>query len=67
MYRMTEQQLILPDDFFLPFGGQLNKNNRWVQLAALIPWWKVSKSLPNDLKRKSEVDRPCLFVWHSVP
>ena len=38
MYKMTENQLILPDDFFLPFGGKLNKNNRWVTLANLIPW-----------------------------
>lgn len=25
-------------DFFLPFGGRLDGNNRWVKLAALIPW-----------------------------
>lgn len=30
----------MPDDFFLPFGGKLNKNNRWVKLAAIIPWWE---------------------------
>ncbi len=41
MYQMTENQLILQDDFFLPFGGKLNKENRWVILANLIPWWKV--------------------------
>ncbi|WP_282200942.1 hypothetical protein [Collibacillus ludicampi] len=40
MYKMIENQLILPDDFFLPFGGKLNKNNRWVKLVNLIPWWK---------------------------
>lgn len=33
-----ENQLILPDDFFLPFGGKLDKQNRWVQLAGLVPW-----------------------------
>jgi transposase, IS5 family len=26
------------DDFFLPFGGKLDGNNRWVKLASLIPW-----------------------------
>lgn len=43
MYCQTEQQMIMPDDFFLPFGGQLNKDNRWVKLAAIIPWWKVEQ------------------------
>ncbi|MDQ0341162.1 hypothetical protein J2S00_004006 [Caldalkalibacillus uzonensis] len=40
---MTENQLVLPDDFFLPFGGKLNKENRWVILANLIPWWKAEE------------------------
>jgi hypothetical protein len=33
-----ENQLLLPDYFFLPFGGKLNKENRWVKLAQLMPW-----------------------------
>jgi len=33
-----ENQLLLPDDFFLPFGGKLNKENRWVKMAQLVPW-----------------------------
>lgn len=33
-----ENQLILPSDFFLPFGGKLNEENCWVQLARLVPW-----------------------------
>lgn len=37
MYRKTEEQLQL-DNFYLPFGGKLRKNNRWVQLAEVIPW-----------------------------
>ncbi|WP_029420173.1 IS5 family transposase [Alicyclobacillus macrosporangiidus] len=43
MYRPTERQMLLPDDFFLPFGGKLNKENRWVKLAQMIPWWKVEE------------------------
>jgi IS5 family transposase len=36
MYRKSEQ---LPlTDFILPFGGKLDPDNRWVQLAQLIPW-----------------------------
>jgi IS5 family transposase len=37
MYRKTEQQLKF-DNFYLPFGGKLRKDNRWVQLAQAIPW-----------------------------
>lgn len=30
--------MILPEDFFLSFGGTLNKEDRWVKLAQIIPW-----------------------------
>ncbi|MBN2983486.1 MULTISPECIES: IS5 family transposase [Cohnella] len=33
-----ENQLLLPGDFFLPFGGKLDEENRWVRLARLVPW-----------------------------
>lgn len=26
------------EDFYLPFGGKLSSENRWVKLAQLIPW-----------------------------
>ncbi len=26
------------EDFFLPFGGKLSGDNRWIKLAELIPW-----------------------------
>ncbi|MCL6445447.1 MAG: hypothetical protein K6T83_18660 [Alicyclobacillus sp.] len=42
MYRPTERQMLLPDEFFLPFGGK-NNENRWVKLAQMIPWWKVEE------------------------
>lgn len=50
---MTENQLVLPDDFFLPFGGKLNKNNRWVTLANLIPWWKVKETYSKTMNGSS--------------
>jgi IS5 family transposase len=46
MYKPTahlENQLILPGDFFLPFGGKLDEENRWVKLAALVPWAHAEK------------------------
>lgn len=28
-------------DFYLPFGGELSANNRWVKLAQMMPWDEV--------------------------
>jgi IS5 family transposase len=39
-----ENQLIMPGDFFLPFGGKLDDENRWVQLARLVPWAEAEKT-----------------------
>ncbi|MEX2014278.1 MAG: IS5 family transposase, partial [Parcubacteria group bacterium] len=54
MYIKTEGQLILPSDFFLPFGGKLNNTNRWITLASLVPWGRVealyAKSFKKSLK-----------------
>src|SRR5699024_3412305 len=41
MYGHNANQLIMPDDFFLPFGGQLNPDNRWVVMASLVPWEEI--------------------------
>ena len=38
MYRQESEKQLAFDDFYLPFGGHLNPNNRWVKLAELIPW-----------------------------
>lgn len=38
---MTENMPDLLEQFYLPFGGKLNPENRWVKLSALIPWDKV--------------------------
>jgi hypothetical protein len=31
------------EPFYLPFGGHLYSDNRWVQLAKLIPWNEIEK------------------------
>jgi hypothetical protein len=31
------------ESFFLPFGGHLDSNNRWVRMAKLIPWTEVEQ------------------------
>lgn len=50
MYKSNEKQTTIPDDFFLPFGGKLNKENRWVKLAGIIPWWEFEDDYSNNLK-----------------
>lgn len=38
MYRRGPRHQLSFEDFFLPFGGQLSGDNRWIKLAQLIPW-----------------------------
>lgn len=38
--------------FYLPFGGHIRGDNRWVQLADLIPWDEVEKRYRECFKKK---------------
>ncbi|MFT6381114.1 MAG: hypothetical protein ACJAXZ_002603, partial [Akkermansiaceae bacterium] len=31
-------------DFYMPFGGKLSAGNRWVKLAAMIPWGEIEEA-----------------------
>lgn len=42
MYRSDLKQTEFAD-FYLPFGGKLLASNRWVKLAAMIPWGEVEE------------------------
>ncbi len=42
MFQQNFQQLELPI-FTLPFSGQLNPKNRWVQLRELVPWEEAER------------------------
>ena len=52
MYRakIVGQEYI--SDFFLPFGGKLSANNRWVRLSKLIPWDEIEKEYLKNFKAK---------------
>lgn len=50
MYRKNCKQILMSNDFFLPFGGKLNKENRWVKLAAIIPWWEFEDRYASRLR-----------------
>jgi transposase, IS5 family len=41
MYR-TDRQPEFPD-FYLPFWGKLDPENRWVKLARVIPWHLIEE------------------------
>ena len=38
MYRKSSSGQLSFQDFYLPFGGKLSPENRWVKLAEIIPW-----------------------------
>jgi len=54
--KTASNQLVL-SDFFLPFEGKLNPDNRWVVLANYLPWEEMGKvyesKLSNDQGRVS--------------
>ncbi len=41
MYRTPSPGQLSFENFYLPFGGKLSGDNRWVKLAELIPWATV--------------------------
>jgi IS5 family transposase len=38
MYRSTQREQLEFPDFYLPFSGHLDPENRWIALARLVPW-----------------------------
>ena len=43
MYYREEREQLSIEEFFQPFGGRLRKANRWVRLAAIMPWEYIEK------------------------
>jgi IS5 family transposase len=44
MYRQTSPGQLSFENFYLPFGGKLSGDNRWVKLAEMIPWEEFEAS-----------------------
>jgi len=38
MYRKPDRAQMRLEEIFLPFGGTLSADNRWAEMAKLIPW-----------------------------
>ena len=47
MYQKKSLEQLEFEDFYLPFGGKLRSDNRWIKLAKLIPW-EVIENLYSD-------------------
>lgn len=66
MYRKPSLQLTI-EDFILPFSGKLSAENRWVQLAKIIPWDEIEKEyafmFPSD---RGNVAKPVRMALGSL-
>jgi transposase, IS5 family len=43
MYRRNDKNQLEFENFYLPFGGKLRGDNRWVRLAKIIPWEELEE------------------------
>jgi hypothetical protein len=60
MYKHNLKQLEFAE-FSLPFQGQLSSDNKWVKLAAIIPWEQFEDCYHNNFS-KSGLGHPALSV-----
>ena len=44
MYRKNDSHQLTFEHFYLPFGGHLRGDNRWVILAEQIPWSHIEQA-----------------------
>ena len=44
MYRKANPNQLTFENFYLPFGGHLCSNNRWVVLSEQIPWQQIEEA-----------------------
>ena len=49
MYRRSTPGQLSFENFYLPFGGKLSGENRWVKLAELIPWEEFEEQYAEQL------------------
>lgn len=49
MYLEESELQLNIEDFYLPFGGHLDENNRWVILSKKIPWRLLEKEYKKKL------------------
>lgn len=52
MYRHPSPGQLSFENFYLPFGGKLSGNNRWVKLNELIPWQELETEYAEQFSAK---------------
>lgn len=58
MYRKRYTQQLSFVDFYLPFGGKLRSDNRWVILSRLIPWELAESFYVDQFSNKNKQGPP---------
>lgn len=53
MYRKVNTSQTSFEDFYLPFGGKLRSDNRWVILSKQIPWEAVEREYATHFSEES--------------
>ena len=61
--REHRDQLSFKDNF-LPFGGQLSGDNRWIKLADLIPWDELERRLSGKKSARGAALRTSRILLH---
>ena len=56
MYYQEDREQLSMEEFFQPFGGRLRKDNRWVRLAAMMPWEYIEAVYIKNMSK--ETGRP---------
>ncbi len=58
MYYPKDREQLSLEEFFLPFGGKLRKDNRWVLMAGIMPWEYIEEIYAKNLS--GETGRPAI-------
>ena len=57
MIRYKSSRQLSLEGFVLPFGGELEADNRWVQWSEIIPWDELAAGYYQ--KMDADLGRPC--------
>ena len=49
MYRKEDKKQLTMEEFTLPFGGHLRADNRWVKMAAFMPWDLIEEEYAKNM------------------
>ena len=53
MYRKDDPNQMEFEDFYLPFGGKLRSDNRWVILSKQIPWEQIEQEYSTNFSQNN--------------